>query len=99
MWLATLHREQHITPPAGRPRDLLLKFLEKLGRRGSQYVVDLVHLVELVVARKEREEGKDFEVDTSHSPVVHLVIIVAIREQALGRPVPASRDVLCERRL
>ena len=59
----------------------------------------LVHLVELVVARKEREEGKDFEVDTSHSPVVHLVIIVAIREQALGRPVPASRDVLCERRL
>ena len=61
--------------------------------------MNFVHLVEFIVARKEWEEGKDFKVDTAHSPVVHLVIIVPIRKKALWWPVPSGRDVLSEGRL
>ncbi len=40
--------------------------------------MDLVNLVQLIVAREKRKEGKDLEVDAAHSPVVHLVIVVTI---------------------
>ena len=63
----------------------------------AKYVVNFVNLVKLIVAWKERKECQYFKVDASNAPIVHLVIVVAISEQALGRPVPPRRDVLRER--
>lgn len=68
--------------------------VENLSRRGSQNVVNFVHLVKLVVARKEWEETEDFEEHAADSPNVHLVVVVAVRQQTLGRPVPPRRYVL-----
>ena len=59
----------------------------------------LVDLVKLVIARKKRKKGQNLEVDTAHPPVVHLVIIIAVREQTFRRPIPSSTDILGERRL
>lgn len=61
--------------------------------------MDLVDLIKLVIPRKEREQGEDFEVDATDSPIVHLVVVVTVCEEAFGRPVPACADVLSERRL
>ena len=36
----------------------------------------------------------DLEHDAAHAPDVHLVGVEAVGEEALGRAVPASRDVL-----
>ena len=63
-----------------------------LGR--AEHVVDLVDLVELVLAREQGEQRKDLEEDAAHAPHVHLVVVVALGEQALGRPVPPGGDVL-----
>ena len=57
------------------------------------------HLVEFIGARKEREERDDFKEDTSHTPQVHLVAVVAVCQQALRRPVPSRTDVLSVRLL
>lgn len=43
---------------------------------------------------EEREEADDLEEDAADAPHVHLVRVVAVREQALGRAVPARGDVL-----
>jgi hypothetical protein len=42
--------------------------------------VDLVHLVELVIAGEEREESDDLKHHTANTPKVHLVIVVAVRQ-------------------
>ena len=79
-------REVHV---AGVPLELVEQLL--VGR--AQDVMDLVHLVELVVPREQREERDNFEHDAAHAPQVHLVPVVAVRQEALGRSVPARRDV------
>jgi hypothetical protein len=61
--------------------------------------VDLVHLIKLVVPGEEREKGEDLEEDASNAPVVHLVVVVPISQEALRRPIPPSGDVLRKRRL
>ena len=62
--------------------------------RRAQHVVDLVDLVQLVLAREKGEEGEDLEEDAAHAPDVHLEVVVALREQALGGAVPPRGDVL-----
>jgi len=40
--------------------------------------MNFVDLVKLIITREEGEERKHFEEDTTHSPDVHLIPIVAI---------------------
>jgi hypothetical protein len=61
--------------------------------------MNFMYLIKLVISREERKEREDLKEDTADAPVVHLMIIVAIREQALRRPVPSRGDVLSERGL
>lgn len=42
--------------------------------------MNFVYLIELVVAWEKWEQREYLKVDAAHSPVVHFVIIVAIRE-------------------
>ena len=57
---------------------LLLELLQKFIRGRAKYVMNFVHLIEFVIAWEEWKQGEDFEVDAAHSPVVHLVVIVAV---------------------
>jgi hypothetical protein len=61
--------------------------------------MNFMYLIKLVISREEREEWEDLKEDTADAPVVHFVIIVAIREQALRRSVPPRGNVLSERGL
>mmetsp|Transcript_10429 Transcript_10429/g.17508 ORF Transcript_10429/g.17508 Transcript_10429/m.17508 type:complete len:288 (-) Transcript_10429:120-983(-) len=74
----------------------LLKLVQQLLLGSPQDVVDLVNLVQLVGAREERGQGQHLEKDAAHAPVVHLVVVVSIGEEALGRSVPPGRDVFGE---
>ena len=58
--------------------------------------MNLVNLIKFVISWKQREQSKHFEVHTADPPVVHLVIVVAVRQQALRWPVPPGRNVLRE---
>ena len=73
---------------------VLLEFLEERIFGRPDDVVDLVNLVQLVVAREERVERNDLEEHAADAPQVHLVAIVAVGQQALGRAVPPRADVL-----
>ena len=64
--------------------------LEHVLLRGTQNIVDLVDLVELVLSREQWEERQDLEPHAARAPEVHLVGVVPVREQALGRAVPAG---------
>lgn len=79
--------EVHVLTP-------LLHLGQQVRRRGAQDVVDLLDLIQLVGPREEREQGHDLEEHAAHAPHVHLVVVVAVREQALRGSVPARGDVL-----
>ena len=72
-----------------------LELVKQLLIRCPQDVMDLVHLVELVIAGEEREQGDHFEHDASDAPQVHLVAIVSICEQAFWCTIPPGGDVFC----
>lgn len=76
---------------------VLLEHVERFLRRSAQNVMNFVDLVQLIVAREEWEQRQNFKENTTHTPNVHLVTVVAVRHQALRRSVPASRDVLSQR--
>ena len=76
-----------------------LELVEQLLIRCAQDVMDLVHLIEFIVPRKQREERNDLEHDAADAPQVHLVPIVSISEEALRCTIPPRRDVLCVRLL
>ena len=78
-------------------RRILLKRVQDLLRRRPQYVVDLVDLVQLVVAREQWKKRQYLEKDAADAPNVHLVPIMSICHQALRRAVPTSGYVLCQR--
>ena len=59
--------------------------------------MNFVHLIKLIGARKQRCERQNLKKDATNPPVVHLVIVVTVSQQALRRPVPSCRNVLCER--
>lgn len=52
--------------------------------------MNFVNLVKLIVAREEWEEREHFKKNASHSPIVHLVIIISISEETLRRAIPPS---------
>ena len=74
---------------------MTLELVEECLFRRAEYVMYLVHLVELVVAGEEWEKGDDFEHDTTDTPQVHLVTVVSISQEAFRRTVPTRGDVLC----
>lgn len=47
--------------------------VQKLHRRGPQYIVDPLDLVEFVVSREGGEQTYDLEQHTPHPPQIHLV--------------------------
>lgn len=72
---------------------VLLEVVEEALVRRAKNVVDLVHLVDFIVAGEQREERDDFEEDAANAPQVHLVTVIAVREEALGRTIPTRRNV------
>lgn len=56
----------------------LLKLIEQLLLRRAQYVVNLVHLVELISAWEQRRQSQHLVEDAADAPIVHLVIVVAV---------------------
>ena len=42
--------------------------------------MNFVNLVELIVAGEKREQCKDLKIDATNTPVVHLVIVIAVGE-------------------
>jgi len=76
--------------------NLLLKFIKQLLRWCAKNIVYFMNLVQLVVPWEQREQGQNLKEYTSYAPVVHLVVIVAICEEAFRRSVPSCRYVFCE---
>lgn len=75
----------------------LLKFVQELLRRCTQYVVNFVDLIEFVVSWEERKQGQDLEENAADSPDVHFVAIVAICHEAFRCSIPTSRYIFCQR--
>lgn len=65
-----------------------LKLCKQNIVRSPQYVMYFVNLIKFIVAGEERKQRKYFEKDTAHAPVVHLMVIVAICEQAFWWTIP-----------
>lgn len=59
--------------------------------------MDLVYLIKLISSREKRGQGEHLEEHATNPPIVHLVVVVPIGEQALWRSVPPGRDILSER--
>ena len=74
---------------------VLLKGVQGLLWRRPQYVVYFMDLVQLVIAGEEREQGENFEEDTTDSPYIHLVAVVSVGHEALRRSIPSCGDVFC----
>ena len=78
---------------------LLLKLFKKFLRRGSEYIMNFVHLIKFVISGKQGEQSQDFKIYTTYPPVIHLMVVVAIGQQTLRRPIPSGGYILCERGL
>mmetsp|Transcript_28098 Transcript_28098/g.69182 ORF Transcript_28098/g.69182 Transcript_28098/m.69182 type:complete len:286 (-) Transcript_28098:170-1027(-) len=72
----------------------LLHLRQQVRRWRADDVVDLLDLVQLIGARKQWEQADDLEKHAPHTPHIHLIVVVAVRQQALGRAVPPRGDVL-----
>mmetsp|Transcript_100 Transcript_100/g.273 ORF Transcript_100/g.273 Transcript_100/m.273 type:complete len:315 (-) Transcript_100:409-1353(-) len=73
---------------------VLLHLGEDFGRGGTDHVVDLLDLVQLVGPGEERVKRHDLEENAAHAPHVHLVVVEAVSQQALWRAVPPGGYVL-----
>ena len=58
--------------------------------------MNFLNLVHLIVAWEEWEESEHFEKHTSQTPIVHLMIVVAIGHQTLWGSIPSCANVLSE---
>jgi len=67
-----------------------LVFVEEFLGWSPEDVMDFMNLVKLIRARKEGKERKHLKENAPHSPIVHLVVVIPISQQALWRPVPSS---------
>merc|ERR1719408_1030062 len=74
-------------------RAVLFEFGEDLEVGRAEDLVYSVNLVELIRAGEERIQARDFKEDAPGAPQVHLGAVVTVREQALGRAIPARRNV------
>jgi len=75
---------------------MLAKVFQYLIIWGSDTIMYLVDLIELIVSWEQWTERKYLVHDTTHSPDVHFVTVVAIGEQAFRCSIPPGRDVLCQ---
>ena len=75
-------------------RGLALEPVQQFLPRGAEHVVDAVDLVELVLPREQRFLGDELEQHAAEPPNVHLLVIVAVGHQTLGRPVPPCGDIV-----
>ena len=73
------------------------KVVQELFVRCPDGLVDLVDLVELVLAGEQRAQTEHFVHDAADAPNVHLVGVISVREQALRRAIPPGRNVLGQR--
>ena len=78
---------------------ILLELIKEFLVRSAKDVMYFMDLVKFIIAWKQREERKHFKENASHSPVVHLMVVVAICKETLRRSIPPSRNVLSEGRL
>ena len=76
-----------------------LKLIKQLFLRSSKDIMNLMNLVQLISSWKERSKCEYFEEDATDTPIVHLMIVVSICQEALRWPVPSGGDILCEWRL
>ena len=67
---------------------MALELVKEGFLRRAEYVMYLVHLVELIITGKEWEKRDDFEHDTTDTPKVHLVTVVTISEEAFRCTIP-----------
>lgn len=65
-----------------------LELVEELFIWSSDNVMNFVYLVKLISSWEKRSQRQYFKEYTSNSPVVHLVIIVAICQQAFRWSIP-----------
>lgn len=75
-------------------RSSLGKFIQNLLLRSPHDAKDSGDLIELTFSWKEGILGVKLKKHTAYAPHVHLLGVVAIRHEALGRPVPPGRNVL-----
>jgi len=61
-------------------RSHFLELIQEFLCRSPLNIVNFMDLVDLIVAWKERKEGKHLEENASDSPNIHFVVIVAIGE-------------------
>jgi hypothetical protein len=73
---------------------ILLEIIEQCFIGRAKDIVDLVHLVDFVIAWEERKERYNFKEDASYSPKIHFVAVVAICQQTFWSSVPSSRNIL-----
>lgn len=69
---------------------LTSKTLKNFCPRSAQDVVNSMDLVELILTGEKRFFGYQFEENTTKTPNVHFLVIVAICHEALRSPVPTS---------
>lgn len=57
---------------------IFLEIVQKTLIRRAEDIVDLMHLVNLIIARKQGEERNDLKKNTANTPKVHFVTVVSI---------------------
>ena len=62
---------------------------------GTQDVMDLVNLIQLIFAWEQWEERQNLKKDTANTPDVHFIIVVAFGQETFGWTVPSGRNVFC----
>lgn len=73
---------------------VLFELIQELFGWGSNDIMDSADLVDLVFAWEQCELAHQFEDDAADAPDVHLAVVVAVGQDALGSAVPAGRYVL-----
>lgn len=74
---------------------MAFKAVEDLLLGCSEDMVDEVHLVELIPSRKKGLFLEQFEENATETPDVHLLIVVAVGHETLGRAIPPSGYIFC----
>ena len=57
---------------------IFLEIVQKTLIRRAKDIVDLVHLVYFIIARKQREKRDDLKENAANAPKVHFVTVVSI---------------------
>lgn len=73
--------------------NLLSESIQNLVSGRAQNIMNLMHLIQLIVAGKDGKQGYDFKHHASHTPHIHLEIIISIREETLWSSVPTCWNV------